>query len=275
MVEDQNEAAAAELAERSNGGNWDDPRYYAPSHKAYWRARVTGTLSGKQMSSDLKRASKQQPEQTAVTPAEVNEFSSHCVFIRSVYVMGMRIWRDSNESERKTMEALAPSFFSDFNNVLGEFLIIAVSRITDPAVDSKGNENFTVELLQRACPREDKRHAELEALRVRMSALREKILPARNKLGAHVDREIVRAGKPLGAASWKEWDDFWQALASFVRILNEVVFGKPFEIDAGGPFGDAEMLLKSFKQSAHFESLLHGKDTTIREACIAVASRGS
>ena len=57
-----------------------------------------------------------------------------------------------------------------------------------------------------------------------------------------------------------------------MRILNEVVFEKPFEIDAAGPFGDAEVLLKSFKQSAHFESLLHGKDAAVRDACVAIAS---
>ena len=171
MTENEIEKAAAELAEKSNGGKWDDPRYYVASHKVYWRGQVAKTLPGKREALDMKVDSKQ----TAVTPEEVKAFSSHCIFIRSVYVMGMRIWRDSNEAERKIMEAAAPHFFQDFSSVLGEFLVIAASRITDPAVDFKGNENFTVELLDRACPREDKRYVELEALRVQMNKLRDKI----------------------------------------------------------------------------------------------------
>ena len=272
MTEEEIERAAAQLAEQTNGGTWDDSRYYAPSHKALWRARVTSGSSNRQAGRNMKGNVKQPPKEISeVTAKEVSEFSGHCVLIRSIYVMGMRIWRDSNEAERTTMEAIAPIFFADFNHVLGDYLIMAASRITDPAIDRKGNENFTVELLQKVFPSTDKRYAELDALRLRMNKLREKILPARNKLGAHVDREVVRAGEPLGAASWKEWDDFWDALASFVRLLNEVVFGKPFEIDAAGTLGDAEMLLKALKQSQHFETLLNSKDNAARDACIAVA----
>ena len=84
-----------------------------------------------------------------------------------------------------------------------------------------------------------------------MNLLRAKIIPARNKLGAHADRDVIRKGEPLGAASWQEWDDFWSALQDFVRILNEQMTGSPYEIDAGGVLGDAESLLNALRQSQH------------------------
>jgi hypothetical protein len=59
---------------------------------------------------------------------------------------------------------------------------------------------------------------------------------------AHADRDAIREGKPLGAASWKEWDDFWVSLSEFVRILNEKTMGSPFDINIAGVPGDAEML---------------------------------
>lgn len=49
-------------------------------------------------------------------------------------------------------------------------------------------------------------------------------------------------------ATWKDWDDFWSALADFVRFLNEKTNGKPFEIRAAGIRGDAKMLVKAMHQ---------------------------
>jgi len=202
---------------------------------------------------------------------EVEEFSGHCVYIRSVYLFMIRIWRDSNGSERKVMQAVAGLFFEDIGKVLPEFIINAACKVTDSAKDPLGNENFTVEFFANSFSSEPETFKRLDALRRRMMKLREKVLPARNKLGAHADRAVILRGEPLGAASWKEWDDFWSALRDFVRILNEKTIGKPFEIDAGGVLGDAEMLIKALMQSQHFETLLNSSDPKVREACIKLA----
>jgi AbiU2 len=206
-----------------------------------------------------------------VSREEVKEFSHHCVHIRSVYSLMTRIWRDSDEGERRTMEAIAHSFFENLSQALAEFIINAACRLTEPAVDSRGNENFTLELFRNSFSADSETFKQLDVLLQRMMRLRVKILPARNKLGAHADRAVIRRGKPLGAASWKEWDDFWDALRDFVRILNEKATGEPFEIDAGGVLGDAEMLLKAFKQSQYFEKLLASNDPSVRKASLDVA----
>jgi hypothetical protein len=44
---------------------------------------------------------------------EVEDFSAHCAYIRSVYALATRIWRDSSEDQRKLMQSIAPSFFLD------------------------------------------------------------------------------------------------------------------------------------------------------------------
>ena len=154
------------------------------------------------------------------------------------------------------MEAVAPLFFEDMSKVLSEFLVIAACRITDPASDRRGNQNFTLELLTNSFPRDSEAFNKFNALCQRMMKLRTKILPARNKLGAHVDRAVILKGEPLGAASWKEWDDFWSALQDFVRVVNENTTGNPFEIGASGVLGDAETLIKALFNSQHFEALL-------------------
>jgi hypothetical protein len=202
---------------------------------------------------------------------DVEDFSGHCAYIRSVYVLTMRIWRDSNDDERKRMEGIAPSFFLDLGQVLAEYMILAACRITDRANDGK-NDNFTVEMFVNSFPANSQTSTELDDLRRQMDHLRKMILPARNKLVAHADSEAIRQGKPLGEASWKEWDAFWSALKTFVRILNERTIGTPYEIDIAGVHGDAEMLLKSLRQSQYFETLLKGGDQAVKSACLKVAA---
>jgi hypothetical protein len=119
-------------------------------------------------------------------------------------------------------------------------------------IGSGGSENLTVELFANSFASKPDTYKQLDALHQRMKKLRVKILPARHKLGAHADREVIRKGQVLGKASFEEWEDIWSALKDFVRIINEKTTGKPFEIDAGGVFGDAEMLLKALGQSRHF-----------------------
>jgi hypothetical protein len=57
----------------------------------------------------------------------------------------------------------------------------------------------------------------------------------------------------------------------FVRLPNEETTGSPFEIDAAGVLGDAEMLLKALRDSQYFETLLKTGDATVKSACLKVA----
>jgi hypothetical protein len=262
----QIELAAVAAAEKANGGKFVDPLFYKPEHQRFWRNVVRTALEA----TDAPPATKQS-EPPNVSKKEIEEFSDHCVYIRSVYVFATRLLRDCDEQERKSMEAIAPSIFADLAQLLTEYLIIAACRITDPAVDGRNNENLTIELFVNDFSSDPETYKQLDELHQRMKKLRKKILPARHKLAAHADRDAIREGKPLGAASWQEWNDFWSALADFVRILNQKKIGKPFEINASGVRGDAEMLLKALKQSQYFETLVDSDDPTIRDACIELA----
>lgn len=265
----QIDAAAAAAAEKANGGKFFDPLFYKPEQQAFWRDVVRSALEA----SEAAKGKGGKPSQ--VSKEEVKIFSEHCVYIRSVYTFMTRIWRDSNAEDRAIMESVAPLFFEDVGKVLGNFLVIAACRVTDPADAGRGRENFTVELFANSFPPEEDTSKTLHVLRERMEKLRKVIEPARNKLGAHADRGVIREGKVLQAGSWKEWEEFWSALADFVRLLNETTFGKPFEIDAAGVFGDAEMLVKSLKQSQHFETLVNDKDPKIRDACLNLALKAA
>jgi AbiU2 len=265
-TEAQINAAAAAAAEKANGGKFIDPLFYKPEHQAFWRDVIRAALE----TADATPAGGESPK-PKVLPKEVEEFRDHCVYIRSVYTFATRIWKESDAHERKTMETIAPLFFEDIGMVLGDFIIIAACRITDRTNAGRGRQNFTAELFVNSHPPESEAFKQLDALHKRMQKHRKIIEPARNKLGAHADRDVILKGEPLRAGSWDEWSDFWSALADFVRILNEQTFGKPFEIDAAGVLGDAEMLLKALTQSQHFEAALNSADPTVRDACLKLA----
>jgi AbiU2 len=199
-TDQQIEAAAAAAAEKANGGKFTDPLFYMPEHRAFWKEVIRTALNA----ADAEPATKKAPP-TPVSNEEVQKFSEHCVYIRVVWTLMMRTWRDTDEAERKLMEGIAPIFFADIGQALTEMMIIAACRITDRA-NSGGNENFTVELFANSFASDPETHKQLDALHERMKKLRTKILPARHKLGAHADRDVIRKGQVLGKA--EEWEDF-------------------------------------------------------------------
>jgi hypothetical protein len=169
------------------------------------------------------------------------------------------------------MEGISPSFFLDMGQVLAEYVVLAACRVTDPAKDGK-YENLTLETFVNSFPPNSQTFGQLEELRQRLIPHRKKIEPARNKLIAHADRDAIREDKPLGQASWQEWDAFWTTLKSFVDLLNQKALGTPYSIDITGVPGDAEMLVKAFQQSRYFETLLNQADKNVQAACLKLAA---
>jgi hypothetical protein len=182
-----------------------------------------------------------------VSPDEVKLFSEHCVYIRSVYVYARRLFSESSDAEQEAMKSVAPLFFEDLAQVFSEFIVSAACRVTDPWKDSRGKENFVVELFTNAFARIEPLNRQLTELQTNMEKHRSRIEKARHKLTAHADRETIKAGRPLGAATWSEWDQFWKDLGTFVSLVHEHVLGTPFDIRAAMVRGDAEMVLKKLQ----------------------------
>lgn len=102
------------------------------------------------------------------------------------------------------MGAISPLFFEDIGKMLSLDIAIAACRVTDPADAGRGRQNFTVELFTNSSPIEREMFKKLDELHRRMDKLRQVILPARNKLGAHADRDVIRKGGVLPGGSWDQ-----------------------------------------------------------------------
>ena len=232
----QIDAAAAAAAEMANGGKFGDPLFYKPEHQAFWRTVVSAALEA--AAPETKQAI------APVTNDDVERFSAHCRYIYSIAAAGLRVWKDSNEQERKSMEAAAPQFFANFGQVFGDFLVLAACRITDAARDARNNESFTLELFLNHFVENSETRKALDPLYRRIMEFRKKLLPARHKLVAHVDRDIVTKGAVLPAGTWAEWEAFWSDLRAFVHILNQATTGKVVDVTATTAGDDASALIR-------------------------------
>jgi hypothetical protein len=84
--------------------------------------------------------------------------------------------------------------------VLAEYVVLAACRVTDPAKDGK-NENLTLETFVESFRPDSQTGKRLNDLRQQMLVHRKKIEPARHKLIARADREVIRQGKRHGRAN--------------------------------------------------------------------------
>ncbi len=188
---------------------------------------------------------------------DIKLFANHCVFMRSVYLHCSLLYGESSEDDKGRMERVASIFFGDLRQIFVEYIILQVCKVTDPAQDHRKNDNHTVAFLlhhyeiykNEEC---GERAATLEAA---INELRAKLMPARNKLISHLDRDAVIAGAPLGVVSQEDWDSFWDNLSELIDLMHQAVLGEPFVLkDIGNP-SDADGLLKAL---AHAESFLDG-----------------
>jgi hypothetical protein len=182
---------------------------------------------------------------------DIEIFANYCVYVRSIFLHTRELFETCSADDRARMNATAPTFFNDLNRVLKEYIILQVCKITDPAQDSRDNDNHTIEfLLQHYDSSLDPTTLDrLNGLRVGMRAFRAKLLPARNKLISHLDRDAILADGPLGVASDAEWNQFWLDLQQFIYILHRKVTGSSFNLNAVARLSDAGDLLKVLRRA--------------------------
>lgn len=186
----------------------------------------------------------------AVRPAtrqEMEHFFAHCAFIRSIFVFSTRVWRDSSERDQKIMDERSPTFVRDIGDALAEYVILSACRVTDPAVDPRGNENLTVETIVKTATEGSGTRKALEELAIQLDAFGAKLRPVRNKLLAHADRVTIERDQPLGGGSWAEWAAFWITLREFVQLASRELAGNFYDPEIAGVEGDGAVVVRAIR----------------------------
>jgi hypothetical protein len=210
-----------------------------------------------------------------VSVADVEAFCTFCVSLRSFW-RHYQIVFEGTDLQRELLQKMAHTFFRDLNQLLVEHLILQICKITDPE-ESMGRKNLTVKFLLNnsdfsTTPSDlDK----LRRLSDNMHQFRAKIVPARNKLIGHLDRESVLLGQPLGGADESEWQHFWLDLQDFLQIIHKRYIDADghFYLNGIGQLSDADSLVKALKESTYFHAILNDKTLTKKAADVAFASK--
>jgi hypothetical protein len=213
----------------------------------------------------------------SVSAADVTAFTNFCVSLRSFW-RHYQIVFEGTDLQRELLQSIAPTFFGDLNQLLIEHLILQICKITDPE-ESLGRKNLTVKFLLNnsdfsATPGQlDK----LKRLSDSMHNFRAKIVPARNRLIGHLDRESVLLGQSLGGAENSEWNQFWLDLQGFLQIVHERYIDPKghFYLNGVAQLSDADYLVKALKESTYFHALLDDRTMTRKAGDVAFASKYS
>jgi hypothetical protein len=170
----------------------------------------------------------------------VRKFCEHVHRLISDRYIYKVLFEDEQPSCQALMKKTASSFFVDLNRILQDYLLLECAKITDHA--TTGNDtNFTVDfLVQNICwpnnnailnkmtslTDDDKDILkELKSLQAVTEGFRNYIKCARNKRLAHLDRETVLSGRPLGGFPEGEDKKFFDALQKMCNIVHEACFG--------------------------------------------------
>ena len=210
-----------------------------------------------------------------VSKDDVKAFCDTCVLLRSLWRHYQILFEGSN-LKRELLQSIAPIFFGDIHALFVRHLVLEICKITD-LVGTMGRTNLTVKFLIEysdfsSAPNTLDR---LKRLSDSMHAFRDKIVPARNRFIAHLDRESVQLGQSLGGASQEGWLQFWLDLEDFLHIMHKhyVDPNSNFYLNGIAQLSDAEMVVKSLKESTYFQTLLDRNETTRPASDVAFGSK--
>jgi putative transcriptional regulator len=187
-----------------------------------------------------------------VTAIDVKAFASACVNARSVYMHYKALFEEPSLGENPLKE-LSPYFFSDLGLMFRDCIILQVCKLTDPAVEGRGNENLTVAFLTANTDfsTDPAGAIELRARAERIEQFRSQLKPARDKIISHLDRKSIFNRKPLGGAETDAWVDFWLDLQVFVNLLwKRYVGDDSMYICAVAGLSDAVVIIQALRTFA-------------------------
>jgi len=186
----------------------------------------------------------------------VKNFCDHIFWLRQVHYSFYQLFED--DSAQILLERTAPTFFYDLSNILADYFLLEVAKLSDPATSSVrgvSRENFTVANLIEAVEWPSDYLKEIKKLNESVISFREHIKPARNSLLAHYDKETVMAGHSLGGFPVGEDKCLVDVLEQLCNLLHEAAFGEILGDMVPNHSGDVLDLKMALKRAIAFDKL--------------------
>jgi hypothetical protein len=186
----------------------------------------------------------------------VKRFCDHIFWLKQIHYNFHQLFED--DGANFLMERTAPMFFYDLSNILADYFLLEVAKLTDPStspVRGETRENFTVENLIETVEWPSDCLQELKKLNEGIISFRKYIKSARNGLLAHYDKVTVMSGHSLGGFPEGEDKRLLEVLEHLCNLLHEAAFGEIFGDMVPNHPGDVLDLKKALKRAIAFDKL--------------------
>ena len=159
------------------------------------------------------------------------------------------------------LKSTAELFFYDLNQIMVEYLILLIGRMTDPP-EMHGRVNLTIPYMTRlVCEDDDVElniHAEtrskIEKLDRQIGEYRSLINPARNRIVAHNDREAHVYQQTLGGHTEERMEQFFDNLQEYFDETGNAIGVGPLDFRNVAGHGDVQnliMILRNYQRPDH------------------------
>lgn len=193
-------------------------------------------------------------EKLSVEEKHLIAFFNHCEWFYTIcqhFEELYEIPEGRGKARLQLLEDTAHYFFFDIQRLLHTAIIQQACSLTDPQAQLS-NKNLTTDFILRNCNLPPQDLENLEAIHDEMITFRKKIIPARNRMISHIDRETALSNKPLGAFTLRDLKVFQDNLQTFINIIHEHYIGGPNPMDFNA---ETDNLIKALKQSTYYEAL--------------------
>lgn len=189
----------------------------------------------------------------------VKSFCDHIFWLKQVHFSFYELFED--DDAQFLMKRTAPMFFQDLSNILADYFLLEVAKLTDPSTSpAKGErrENFTVANLIETVEWPSHCLQEMKKLNETVVSFRKHIKSTRNSLLAHYDKNTVISGHSLGGFPVGKDRRLLEVLEQLCNLFHRAAFGEIFGDMVPNHPGDVLDLKKTLKRAIAFDKLFSG-----------------
>lgn len=179
----------------------------------------------------------------------VKRFCEQYAWLRVVFDE-YRILYENGRPRCELLDEVARNFFRNLNRILVEYVLLDISKLTDPPRSGE-DDNLTVKYILKLVNAEDRKELGLDDLSENIHSIRPYIREARNKLIAHLDTSTILSCKTVGEIPESVLNSFWNSLKEFVDRVHKHYFGRILGEVVN--LTSAEDLVEALRRAVHYK----------------------
>lgn len=185
---------------------------------------------------------------------EVRQFCDHVFQLKLTHHIYRELYED--EHAKYLMEKTAHHFFFDIGNMVIDYLLLEIVKLSDPAQSFGGRrENFSIANLLETVAWPEDFLAVINPMLAKVNKFREYIQDARNRLLAHYDKETVLAKLPVGGFPPGADEEVVATLEAMANAFHKASHGEILGHFVTFHEGDVTDLKKALRMAIAFDDM--------------------